>query len=376
MPFSPLDIPSDISIISEDVFSYFKDVKSLFSEDEALYYTPLTLPDEFARAWMHWLLSMVRWEPTTTAYVNHCVECVNLISSGVSKLERNLPITRLAEKEAAMPLGIMSLVIRRVLEDFTHPHPDVITSYWDYFNQLSRDIEEDPYNRAHQRSISFLRQEVDAITRVLNEQIQILENFKSGLETRLDYSPNPINLDGERVEDRVVYNCLASVGGKLNSFQDMRNQLDSLQIWNIQMIDSNKDRQETALYVFTIVTVIFLPLSFVSGFLGMNTSDIRDMSSKQWLFWAIGIPLTSVIIIVGLLWVGHAAPAEQRDSYLAPAAQAYAMDTPPKGPLIQRHAHPLPRHGTYRDSAQVPGRAWTVHRQPTYGRPFDLEKYP
>lgn len=256
----------------------------------------------------------------------------------------------------------------------------------------------------------------------MNQQIQILENLKSGLEVRVDYSPNSLNLDGDRVEDRVVYGCLASVGGKLNSFQDMRNQLDSLQIWvrffdagrtpwvikatnvfmqNIQMIDSNKDRQETALYVFTIVTVVFLPLSFVSGFLGMNTSDIRDMSSKQWLFWVIGIPLTSVIIIVGLMWVGelgnawrgflrlfsthpyrgitaptsHAAAVEQQDSYLAPAAQAYSVDTPPKGPLIQRHAHPLPRHGVYRDSAQISGQPWTAHRQQRYGRPFDPEKY-
>ena len=71
------------------------------------------------------------------------------------------------------------------------------------------------------------------------------------------------------------------------------------------MIDSNKDRQEAAIYAFTIVTIIFLPLSFVSGFLGMNTSDMRTMSQKQWVFWAVAIPLTLVIVIISLLWAGE-----------------------------------------------------------------------
>lgn len=46
--------------------------------------------------------------------------------------------------------------------------------------------------------------------------------------------------------------------------------------------------------VFTVVTIIFLPLSFVTSFFGMNTNDIRDMASGQSLFWAVAIPLTAV----------------------------------------------------------------------------------
>jgi hypothetical protein len=46
--------------------------------------------------------------------------------------------------------------------------------------------------------------------------------------------------------------------------------------------------------VFTVVTVIFMPLSFVTSYLGMNTADIRDMENKQSLFWAIAVPLTAI----------------------------------------------------------------------------------
>jgi Mg2+ and Co2+ transporter CorA len=39
-----------------------------------------------------------------------------------------------------------------------------------------------------------------------------------------------------------------------------------------------------AIFIFTVVAAIFLPLSFVSSYLGMNTIDIRDMNNSQSTF--------------------------------------------------------------------------------------------
>jgi hypothetical protein len=47
-----------------------------------------------------------------------------------------------------------------------------------------------------------------------------------------------------------------------------------------------------------VVTVIFLPLSFVTSFLGMNTADIRNMNTTQGLFWIIALPLTAITLSV------------------------------------------------------------------------------
>ncbi|KAK0717632.1 hypothetical protein B0T26DRAFT_675908 [Lasiosphaeria miniovina] len=41
------------------------------------------------------------------------------------------------------------------------------------------------------------------------------------------------------------------------------------------------DTKENALYAFTIVTIIFLPLSAVSSIFGVNISDFRDMEQGQ-----------------------------------------------------------------------------------------------
>jgi hypothetical protein len=61
----------------------------------------------------------------------------------------------------------------------------------------------------------------------------------------------------------------------------------TIQLVNIRLEDHGK-----AILVFTIVTIIFLPLSFVSSFFGMNTIDIRTMSSSQGVFWIVSSCLT------------------------------------------------------------------------------------
>ncbi|KAI8725082.1 hypothetical protein NCS52_00078400 [Fusarium sp. LHS14.1] len=70
-------------------------------------------------------------------------------------------------------------------------------------------------------------------------------------------------------------------------------------------MDFTRDRQERAIYAFTLVTIIFLPISAVSSIFGMNTTDIRDMEYSQWLYWVVAIPLTVVVIMAGLLFMGE-----------------------------------------------------------------------
>jgi hypothetical protein len=61
---------------------------------------------------------------------------------------------------------------------------------------------------------------------------------------------------------------------------------------NIRLEDHGK-----AILVFTIVTIIFLPMSFISSFFGMNFSDIRNMEQTQRLFWIVAGSLTAGTVI-------------------------------------------------------------------------------
>jgi Mg2+ and Co2+ transporter CorA len=66
-------------------------------------------------------------------------------------------------------------------------------------------------------------------------------------------------------------------------------------------VEINDDDHGKAILVFTIVTLVFLPLSFVSSFLGMNTADIRNQTASQRLFWIVALPVTAVVVVIALL---------------------------------------------------------------------------
>ncbi|KAF2493392.1 hypothetical protein BU16DRAFT_541088 [Lophium mytilinum] len=73
---------------------------------------------------------------------------------------------------------------------------------------------------------------------------------------------------------------------------DLRENSNALINRTIQLVNIRLEDHGKAILVFTIVTIIFLPLSFVSSFFGMNFSDIRNMDSTQGLFWIISGALT------------------------------------------------------------------------------------
>ncbi|EKG15467.1 Mg2+ transporter protein CorA-like/Zinc transport protein ZntB [Macrophomina phaseolina MS6] len=264
-------------------------------------------PDNFAIAWIHFSLAVCHWDPEDSAAFNHHIAfSAEKVTAAWPKFLRSFQEKPLEERAAAMPLSILSLLTQELLMDCTGMRPDVMSTYWDYYNQLNRRVDEDPLNRVHQKSINFLKQEIEAIKAVLNQQLNVLNDFSQALDQRSEAAVGGGYLDtGYSVEPVIVSNCIAAVEAKLRSFEDMRLAAANLQATNLQMIDSNKDRQEAAVYAFTIVTIIFLPMSFVSGFLGMNTADIRDMPHQQWVFWAAAIPLTILIILLGLVWAGE-----------------------------------------------------------------------
>jgi Mg2+ and Co2+ transporter CorA len=81
---------------------------------------------------------------------------------------------------------------------------------------------------------------------------------------------------------------------------DLRDNSNTLINRTIQLVNIRLEDHGKAILVFTIVTIIFLPLSFVTSFFGMNFSDIRDMESTQRRFWLVGGCLTVVTVAFSL----------------------------------------------------------------------------
>jgi hypothetical protein len=104
-----------------------------------------------------------------------------------------------------------------------------------------------------------------------------------------------------RLESNVMNKYLDAHARDRDNYGDLQNTVDKLAQRTTQQVEIQQEDHGTAIRVFTIVTIVFLPLSFVTGLLGMNTADIRDQSNGQWLFWAIGLPLTAVVLVLSVL---------------------------------------------------------------------------
>ena len=93
-----------------------------------------------------------------------------------------------------------------------------------------------------------------------------------------------------------IVQLLDNLNRELADLQDLRDNADRLVTRTIQLVNIRLEDHGKAILVFTVVTIIFLPLNFVSSFFGMNFSDIRGMAQTQWLFWAVALCVTAGVV--------------------------------------------------------------------------------
>jgi Mg2+ and Co2+ transporter CorA len=53
--------------------------------------------------------------------------------------------------------------------------------------------------------------------------------------------------------------------------------------------------QNESMKQLTVVTIIFLPLSFLTGYFGMNITDMPSIHHEESYFWKIAVPLAFVV---------------------------------------------------------------------------------
>lgn len=125
------------------------------------------------------------------------------------------------------------------------------------------------------------------------------DRFLNALEKESKLSPTQSN--GFR--GLFLNDCAQLLEQRAYEFRRYAEYADDLERAVGYKMDFAKDRQESAVYAFTMVTAVFLPLSAISGIFGMNTSDIRDMPYRQWLYWVVALPVTIATLLIGLWWM-------------------------------------------------------------------------
>jgi magnesium transporter len=169
---------------------------------------------------------------------------------------------------------------------------DVVDNYTPLLDSLDEAVdrmEEEVFRSASQRTmvrILNLKRNIQTIRRVAVYQREMLN--------RLSRGEFDLITSDEMIYYRNVYDHLVRMTDLAESYRDIvAGLLDAY----LSVTSNNLNR---VMKVLTIISTIFLPLSVITGFFGMN---FRYLPGLEWEYGALGATIFMIAVAVTMLWV-------------------------------------------------------------------------
>ncbi|KAM3539329.1 hypothetical protein ARSEF1564_007749 [Beauveria bassiana] len=150
--------------------------------------------------------------------------------------------------------------------------------------------------------IQTLQEELDALRNVIDSQQKLLGNYRDLTAPRLSETMNSARENLYPLESQHIEKLMAGLSQRDFEVRALLGRSQRLREQVKQSIEILEEGHGKAIRVFTIVTLFFLPLSFVSSFFGMNVADIRETKRNQPLFWSIALPVTLGVLAIAFLY--------------------------------------------------------------------------
>lgn len=151
------------------------------------------------------------------------------------------------------------------------------------------------------RSLKYVEEELLAIYKIMREQHDQYVNLSKVLLSESSYSIIKSGSPRYDLELDLINKLCFKSTQRLGALEQLLRRVTRLIEDTKTSVEINDDDHGKAILVFTIVTLVFLPLSFVASFLGMNTADIRNQTANQALYWIIALPVTAGVVIIALV---------------------------------------------------------------------------
>ena len=100
-----------------------------------------------------------------------------------------------------------------------------------------------------------------------------------------------------------IERVLSHINDQLRLCKGLCNRAKVLENQDVRLVETLADDNSRAIFIFTFITILFLPLSFISSYFGMNVVGINQTASTTSHFWAIGAPLTGGILVICMIFV-------------------------------------------------------------------------
>ncbi|KAI0594964.1 hypothetical protein F4775DRAFT_595725 [Biscogniauxia sp. FL1348] len=180
-------------------------------------------------------------------------------------------------------------------------HLNVLDIYQSKIAKLQYYVNTRPQRRLF-LEIKAVEIELEALRNVFNAQDDMLRKYLLILDPMSFHVPDSDRLSQHPLEKDYIeeqLQMLATKDAELQLLQLCARDLTSQVKQSIEILEEGHGK---AIRVFTIVTLFFLPMSFFSTFMGMNTTDIRDTNWDQRFFWMISLPLTAVVVGLAMIY--------------------------------------------------------------------------
>ena len=148
------------------------------------------------------------------------------------------------------------------------------------------------------QTINAFEEEVAIVNDVLLQQKRVLLAFRDCLDPAKFKRPSTARKMRFEFEKKGIGRILTSMQEQLRYCAELRARAKVLAVQNVHLVETAQDDNGRAIFIFTFITILFLPLSFVAGFFGMNVQGINPTTSTTRHFWVIALPVTAGIMIL------------------------------------------------------------------------------
>lgn len=147
------------------------------------------------------------------------------------------------------------------------------------------------------KRMNIFQEEISIIKNVLNQQISVLAGLRKSLDPKTFNTPSITRKLRHNFECKAIDKIIIRIQEQAKNCDELLDRAKLIAIQNVQLVETFQDDNSKAIFVFTIVTVLFLPMGFVASFFGMNVIGIDNTVTTLRHFWTISLSLTFGLVI-------------------------------------------------------------------------------
>ncbi|KAI9745163.1 MAG: hypothetical protein M1818_001441 [Claussenomyces sp. TS43310] len=177
----------------------------------------------------------------------------------------------------------------------------IATAYQDVINELELDVLTEPCI-THTKSLYIVTSEITTMRNFISPITSLVGALREHRKSFIDksiLSSEKSNTSATGIEiSAMAHTYLGDVEDHCYLITDSLDQMHTAASGMIDIIfNTIAAYQNESMKQLTIVTIVFLPLSFLTGYFGMNLQHFSSLNNDEGYFWSIAVPVAFGVIL-------------------------------------------------------------------------------